>query len=107
MMEPIIKLSDEAKGKLLLDKREFINVLGTLRGENIYEAAFTIAVHSKVFDMIYNDKVRHNRLSELIINHESPVVNIISGNYVLQKHTDFNNLKSFVEKQIQTMIDNM
>lgn len=101
------RISDEAKGRLLLDKREFINVLGAMRGENIYEAGFTIAVHSKVFDMIYNDEITHDKLTELIMKHESPIVNIISGDYVLKKHTDFNNLKSFIEAKIHDMTKQM
>lgn len=99
-------LSNEAKERLNLDKEEFINVLGMMRGENIYKAGFTIAVHSKVFDMIYNEEIIHDQLSNLILTYDSPIVNIISGDYVLKDYKDFNDLKFFVESKIHEMINN-
>ena len=49
-------ISYKAVNRLTEDQEEFINMLGTLRGENIYKAGFTIAVHSKVFDMFMNNE---------------------------------------------------
>lgn len=100
------ELTLEARNRLLNDKNEFINTLGMLRGDKIYEAGFAIAVHSKVYDMIVNGEIICKLLSRLIMTYESPIVNIISGNYVLQGYTDFDNLKLFVQDKIHEMIEN-
>ena len=93
----------KAKERLQIDKQDFINALGMMRGENIYKAGFVIAVHSKVYDMINNGEINHNKLYDLILEYDSPIINIISGDYVLTDHTDFNDLKSFVINKIEAM----
>lgn len=94
-----------AKERLCSDKEEFIGVLGMMRGENIYEAGFAIAVHSKVYDMIYNNEIKHDGLYDLVVNYENPIVNIISGDYVLTNHKDFNDLEKFVINKIEELIN--
>ena len=94
----------KARERLQLDKQEFINALGMMRGEHIYNAGLVIAVHSKVYDMIYNGEIKHDKLYDLVLKHESPIVNIISGDYVLKNHTDFNDLNNFVNNKIDEMI---
>lgn len=96
-------INTNALTRLESDQREFINVLGTMRGTNIYEAGFTIAVHSRVYDMIAHNSFNKNYLEELILRHESPIVNIISGDYVLQGNTDFTNLETFVNQKLEDM----
>lgn len=101
----MIELTLEARNRLLNDKNEFINMLGMMRGDKIYEAGFVIAVHSKVYNMIINGEIVCKLLSKLIMTYESPIVNIISGDYVIQGYTDFDNLKLFVQDKIHKMID--
>ena len=105
-MEYLI-LNPDALTRLKSDQLDFIKVLGSMRGENIYEAGFTIAVHSKVYDMIAHNSFNKKYLVELILNHESPIVNIISGDYVLQGNTDFTNLESFVNQKLEDMWNNI
>jgi len=95
----------KAKQRLQEDKQEFIDMLGMLRGDAIYEAGLTIAVHSKVYNMIYNGEINQEGLYELILNYESPIVNIITGDYIITNHTDFNDLKYFVNRKIKLLIE--
>ena len=97
------KISKLAAARLTNDQTEFVNVLGNMRGRTIYDAGFTIAVHSKVFDMLYNNTLNCEYLSDLIECNESPIVNLISADYVLKGYTDFNDLEEFVRTKIDEL----
>ena len=96
-------ITEAAANRLIEDQYEFVHVIGTMRGDKIYEAGFTIAVHSKVFDMFYNNEFNCDYLSELILCNENPIVNIITADYVLAEYKDFTNLKDFVKAKIDEL----
>lgn len=96
-------ISADAERKLVEAQQEFIELLGALKGENIYQAAFTIATYSKIFDMILNNELECPYLSELIVANEDSIVNKLAADYVLQENTDFVNLKSFVKAKLDEL----
>lgn len=97
------EITKQAKYQLINDKNDFTTVLGTLRGEAIYEAAFPIAVYSKIFDMVVNNEPKKPYLSELIITYPNPIVNILSVEYVNEGNNDFVNLETFVSTRLDEM----
>lgn len=97
------KLTEEAVQRLCADRDEFISVLQTLKGEHIYEAGFTIAVYSKVFDMFYDNIFECEYLSDLILCNESPIVNNLTVDYIMAENTDFTNLETFVKSKVDEL----
>lgn len=96
-------ITEEAKSKLVEAKEEFIHMLGSLRGESIYNAGFTIATYAKVFDLIFNNELDCNYLSDLIMCNENSIVNSITAEYVLTNATDFNELRNFVKSKVDSL----
>lgn len=97
------KLTEEAAQRLYTDRDEFINMLQTLKGEHIYQAGFTIATYSKVFDMLNNNVFNCEYLSDLILCNESPIVNNLTVDYVMADNKDFTNLESFVKSKVDEL----
>ena len=98
-------ITEAAADRLTQEQHEFINVIGAMRGDKIYEAGFTIAVHSKAFDIIFNNELNYDGLSDLILNNENPIVNTITADYVLNDYKDFTNLKEFIRIKINELIN--
>jgi hypothetical protein len=96
-------ITAEAANRLVADKEEFIEMLGGLQGENIYEAGFTIAVHAKVFDMFFNNTLECDYLSDLILCNENPIVNSLTADYILSGITDFSKLEEFVISKVNEL----
>jgi len=97
-------ISDNAKEQLTIEQHEFIHVIGSLKGENVYKSAFTIAVHSRVFDMLFNNVFNYDYLSDIILtNTENPIVNRITADYVMKGYEDFTELEEFVRNKINEL----
>ena len=96
-------ITEAAIDRLVRDQHEFIHVIGAMRGDKIYTAGFTIAVHSRVFDMIYNNEINCDNLSDIILNTENPIVNTITADYILKDYKDFTDLKEFVKNNVNKL----
>lgn len=96
-------LNNEAVIALETSKHEFTEMLETLKGDIIFQSGFTIVVYDRVYDLIYNNKINCDYLSELVLCNEGSLVGKLAADYVLKGHTDLTEIENFVTSKVNEL----